>query len=176
MLVAVSLVDGHGGVATLQLGSERVHPGGTLEILGDMTAEGPVDIRIVAAAGGDARKLGVASADETGHFQAFLTVPGDLAVGSYLISAHSSSDEARTPVAIVGAPVGDDGGQLPGQDEALAGTAPTAPTSGGQIPHRLATTAATPSAGATDILVPLVAGLAVALVLGTFVRIRARKA
>jgi len=174
LLAAVSIVDAHGGVATLQLGSERVNPGGTLELLGDMTAEGPVDIGIVAGAGGEPMQLGTATADETGHFLVYMTVPSDLPVGSYVVRARSASDEASAPLSVVGHPLTGDDGQLPGQDEALAGV-PTSPPFASVVPDRLAPRPPAPSASAMDIVVPLAVGLVVALGLGAFVRLRARR-
>jgi len=174
LLASVSIVDAHGGVPTLQLGSERVNPGGTLELLGDMTAEGPVDIGIVAGAGGEPRQLGTATADETGHFLVYMSVPSDLPVGSYVVRARSASDEASAPVSVVGVPLTGDDGQLPGQDEALAGV-PTSPPIASAVPDRLAPRPPTPSAGPIDVVVPLAVGLVVALGLGALVRLRARR-
>jgi hypothetical protein len=129
-LAIVSGVSAHGGVATLQLGSERINPGGTLELLGDMATEGSVEITLVAEADGSVLALGTVQADYDGHFQAFLAVPDELPNGSYVVRARAAIDEASAPIVIAGAQVAGEEGQLPGQDEALAGGI-AAPAPGG---------------------------------------------
>ena len=122
-LVALApAVQAHGGTATLQLPTPRVNPGGTLELLGDMTAEGPVELYLIAA-DSVVRSLGNANADAEGHFQAFIALPRDLPTGSYEVAARSAVDRATTRLVIDGIPVAvGDEGQLPGRDDIFAGS------------------------------------------------------
>lgn len=122
-LMAVG-VQAHGGVPALQLGAERISPGGTIELLGDMTTEGTVDLRLVA--GTTVRSLGTADADYEGHFQVFVIVPADIPTGTYTVHAESAVERASAPLVVAGAPIGGEEGQLPGQDEARAGVLPGA--------------------------------------------------
>ncbi len=122
-LVALApAVDAHGGTATLQLPTSHVNPGGTLELLGDMTGDGPVDLYLIAP-DSVVRSLGSATADAEGHFQAFIALPSDLPTGSYEVAARSAIDQATSHLTIAGipVPVGDEG-QLPGRDDILAGS------------------------------------------------------
>ena len=122
-LVALTpAVHAHGGTATLQLPTPRVNPGGTLELLGDMTGEGPVDLYLVAP-DGVVRSLGTATADEVGHFQAFIALPGDLPTGAYAVTVRTAVEVATSPLTIDGTPVSvGDEGQQPGQDDVFAGS------------------------------------------------------
>jgi hypothetical protein len=124
----------HGGVASLQVVAERVNPGGTLELLGDMASEGPVDIAVAAEPDGTARSLGHVQADAEGHFQAFLTVPADLPSGTYAVLARAGAEEARSSVVVSGPPIGDEGGDQAGQDEPLVVSAPIPASQGPAAP------------------------------------------
>ena len=191
MLVAIGLLlavpsatNAHGGVATLQVGPERINPGGTLEVLGDMTTEGSVDITLVGVADGSIRSLGTVLADREGHFLAYLAIPGDLIGGDYSIRARSEVEEASAPIVVTGAAVGGEEGQLPGQDEAFAGVAPSigvAPV-GGQPgaatqPRSLAPAQPTPPASVPLIVLAIGGALVAAFGLGAIARRRtARRA
>ncbi|MDO8483960.1 MAG: hypothetical protein Q7S35_03315 [Candidatus Limnocylindrales bacterium] len=125
-LAATSPVSAHGGVATLQLGSERINPGGTLEVVGDMTTDGSIALILIADADGAARPMATLAAGDDGHFQAFVVIPGDVPEGSYTVSAGNGVDLTRAPIVIAGVRVPEgEQGQLPGQDEALAGALPS---------------------------------------------------
>lgn len=122
LFVIATPVHAHGGTATLQLPTPRISPGGTLELLGDMTGEGPVDLYLIAP-DSVVRSLGSANADAEGHFQAFIALPRDLPTGSYAVAARSATDQATSRLIIDGipVPVGDEG-QLPGRDDIFAGS------------------------------------------------------
>jgi hypothetical protein len=122
LVALAAAAQAHGGTATLQLPTPRINPGGTLELLGDMTGEGPVDLYLIAS-DSVVRSLGSANADADGHFQAFIALPRDLPTGSYAVTARSAIDQATSRLIIDGipVPVGDEG-QLPGRDDVFAGS------------------------------------------------------
>jgi hypothetical protein len=124
LVLSAAGVTAHGGVPTLQLGAERINPGGTIELLGDMTTEGTVELSLVG--GTTVRSLGNAVADYEGHFQMFVIVPVDIAAGRYTVHAESAVERASAPLVVAGPPLGGEEGQLPGQDEARAGVQPGA--------------------------------------------------
>jgi hypothetical protein len=166
----------HGGVASLQVVAERVNPGGTLELLGDMSSEGPVDIAVAAEPDGTARSLGHAQADAEGHFQAFLTVPADLPSGTYAVLARAGAEEARSSVVVSGPPIGDGGGDQAGQDEPLVVAAPIPASQGPAAPAATVDRSSpVPTGPGADIgLVAIVSaiGLVAALVIGAMARPR----
>jgi hypothetical protein len=182
VLVAVFVPSafGHGGVPTLQVTAERVHPGGTLDLLGDMTTEGPVDIQLVAPAEADVWSLGSVEADYEGHFRSFLIVPADVPVGEYRVRAQMATEQATTSIVVAGPPIAGEDGQLPGQDEAFAGAAasaagPTAqPVSGPASGVVQRTTP--PGADIPTTLLVVAAVVALAVLLGTVLRSRGRPA
>lgn len=167
---------GHGGVATLQVAVGRVNPGGTLDLLGDMTTEGHVDIQLVAPAEASVWLLGAVEADDEGHFRSFLIVPPDVPVGEYRVRAQMATEQATTSIVIAGLPIAGDEGQPLGQDEALAGSAASAAQS--TVPAVVGSAPA-PEVPATElgtnvpgILLAVAVALALALVLGTVLRSR----
>jgi len=167
---------GHGGAPTLQVAAERVNPGGTLDLLGDMTTEGRVDIQLVAPAEAYVWSLGSVEADHEGHFRLFLIVPAEVPTGEYHVRAQMATEQATTAIVIAGPPVAGEEGQPPGQDEALAGAAapavgPTAPViaepaSGPVFP------ATPPGAHIPTMVLVVAAVVALALLLGTVLRSR----
>ena len=182
LFVQVGVTAGHGGVATLQIGGERINPGGTVDVRGDMTTEGPVEISIVAEGDVEGRALATIDADAEGQFQAFLIVPVDLPAGAYAVRAQSTAEQASAPIEIAGAAVGGEEGQLPGQDEALAGHPPAVDPSSAAalgVPDPVATSRPfVPSSPDEHINLPIVtlvtlASAAIALGLGAALRTRA---
>jgi hypothetical protein len=170
-------VAAHGGVPTLQLGSERINPGATIELLGDMTTEGAVELRLVS--GTTVRSLGNAVADHEGHFQVFVIVPLDIPTGSYTVLAESDIERTSAPLVVAGLPIGGEEGQLPGQDEARAGVLPVA--SGAAVEGGNGATSSMEDADAAPVnvwiaLVVLVAAVIAALVFGTALRARSSRA
>jgi hypothetical protein len=179
LLAVATAANAHGGVATLQVGSERINPGGTLELLGDMTSEGSVEITLVADGDGSIRSLGTVQADQEGHFLVYLAIPADLPGGDCSIRARSEVEEAIVPIVVAGASVGGEEGQLPGQDEAFAGAPPSigvAPLAGqsGAVtqPRSLAPAQPTPPANISLIVLAVGGALVAAFALGGFARRR----
>jgi hypothetical protein len=169
-------VAAHGGVPTLQLGAERVNPGATLELLGDMTTEGAVELRLVA--GTTVRSLGNAVADYEGHFQVFVIVPVDIPTGGYTVQAESAVERASAPLVVAGSPIGGEEGQLPGQDEARAGVLPVG--SGAAVEGGSGATSSVEGTGAPPgnvgiVLVVLIGAVIAALVFGTVARARSSR-
>jgi hypothetical protein len=191
LFASVTGVIAHGGTPTLQLGVEVVHPGGTLEINGDMTTEGSVRLTLVADADADTdaaqRDLGTASADGVGHFQVFVPIPPDLSTGAYHVVATGSFDRAEAPILLVGPALapGEDG-QQPGQDEALAGVgsppgaqqpagAAATGTTAATAPPAPSVVTASSGPGVGPAVIAVVVGSVLALVFGAIVRVRARR-
>lgn len=172
-----SIAAAHDGSPTLQVGAERVNPGGTLEVIGDLKAEGTVALTLVAGTGGTPRPLGTASADHDGNFQAFVIVPADVPAGSYSVRARSEVDEASVPILVGRVPeTGADDGRLPGQDEALAGTG----ASSNAVPSIAVPVAPEPDAVETSVgVIPIALVVLVAVVLafaiGTLAKARSRR-
>jgi hypothetical protein len=120
-LLLVASVSAHGGVPTLQLNTDRINPGGTVELRGDMTGDEPVELSLQAA-DGSTLALGSIETDWEGHFVAALTMPIDVAAGTYVVQVKSPFEEATTKVVVAGPPLAQEGeGQPLGRDEALAG-------------------------------------------------------
>ena len=169
--VAAGSVAAHGGVPILQAVVERVNPGGTLDLMGDMTSEGSVEILLVAPAEAVVWHLAPVEADHEGHFRAFLVVPADVPAGDYRVRATMATEEASTMVVVAGPPIVE-GGELPGQDEALAGVPPdlskVSPSSAGALPALAPERAAGPDIGLAAAALAL--GVALAAVLGVVAR------
>jgi hypothetical protein len=178
--LGVDAVSAHGGVATFQLGAERINPGGTIEVSGDMTTDDPVVLTLVADADGAARPITTLTALDEGHFRAFVDLPGDVPGGSYTVTASNGLDFASVPLVIAGGPVADgEQGQRPGQDEAFAGALPSPGGAPGTVslgaPQPLRTPAnAGQAADKRSIVVVVVAAIGLAFVLGTVARSRTR--
>jgi hypothetical protein len=177
LIIGASGAAAHGGVPILQLAAERINPGGTLDVRGDMTIEGPVELLLVAPAEAYVWSLGTVEADFEGHFRVFLAIPTDIPQGTYRVRARMESEEAATEVVIAGLPVGGDEGQLPGQDEALAGAgAADSPLASAGAPGEVTQAAPvqSPEEPPNVILLAGVVGVAIisALLLGAIARRR----
>ncbi len=178
-LATAPIVSAHGGVATLQLGAERVGPGGTIEVFGDMTSEGRVVLTLIAASDGATRPLATLVTTDDGHFQAFLVLPADLPGGIYSVAAGNGVDLARAPLVIAGPAAAGEEGQLPGQDEAFAGGGSAIPAATAAAPAVIPPRTLTPASPAPLVDGPLaviVVLLAVGLALGIGAMARFRAA
>jgi hypothetical protein len=161
----------------LQLGADRVNPGGALEVIGDLKAEGGVEVTLVTGAGGATYSLGTIWADHDGHFQAFVTIPVDAPTGSYSLLVRSGVDEATVGILVAGLPVSaGDEGQPPGQDEARA-AAVTASNVAPQITAQLAPEPAVgePSVGVIPVAIAILVAIGLALGIGTLARVGSRR-
>jgi hypothetical protein len=117
------------GELILQLGSERVAPGGVVEVRGDLGMGNTVQIVLISKADGSRRLIATLADFEEGHFQQYVTIPPDVAAGDYLVEAGTDVVTVRAPLAIVGsAPV--EGGDRPDQGEPLIVPNPTAGVGG----------------------------------------------
>jgi hypothetical protein len=176
--VAAGSATGHGGVPILQAASERVNPGGTLDLLGDMTTEGSVQILLGAPSDAVVWTLGSADADHEGHFRVFLVVPVDLPAGDYRIRARMATEEATTRIVVSGPPIVEGGGR-PGQDEALAGVQPdpgvAAPNATGVAVPPSVTPVRGPGPDLTLAVGAVALGIATAALLGLVARARSRR-
>lgn len=178
MVLTIAAANAHGGVATLQLSSERTNPGATIEVIGDMTTDGSVILTLIAAGDGAVRPLATLLVVDDGHFQAFVELPSDLPGGSYTVTAANGLDFASAPLVITGPAVaGGEEGQLPGQDEAFVGAGPSAVAPGAGAsdvvpPRQLVPEGSGPAASVPQAFLVAVLAFVVALALGATVRIR----
>jgi hypothetical protein len=112
------------GELIFQLGAERIEPGGSVEIRGDVGAGTSVEIVLIGKSDGSRRSLGTLADFEDGHFQGYVTIPADVAVGEYLLEAGTESIAVRAPLVVAGAAIVG-GGERPGQDEPLVAPMPS---------------------------------------------------
>lgn len=127
--ILVAAVALPGGVAAhgetiLQLGAERIQPGGQVEVRGDLGAGEAFEVALISKADGSRRPIATIPAVEEGHFQSWVTIPSDVTAGDYLLEVSVDLAVARAPLAIVGAPVAG-GGEEPDQGAGLAQPMPT---------------------------------------------------
>jgi hypothetical protein len=116
-------VTAHGQV-TLQLGAERIEPGGSIEVRGDLGTGEVFEVALVAKADGSRRVIGTIPAIEEGHFQSYVTLPADVTAGDYLVEVAVDSTVARAPLTIAGVPILP-GGEAPDRDEPLGAPIPS---------------------------------------------------
>ena len=175
LLLATSAT-AHGGVPTLQLSTDRINPGGTVELRGDMTGDEPVQLSLEAG-DGSSLALGAIETDWEGHFVAALTMPVDVAAGTYIVRVKSPFEEATTKVGVSGPPLAQEAeGQPLGRDEAHAGPIAVASAPAGQ---RAAQWVPPPGADSTIRVIAAVVVVALVLLvafgLGRLARPRARR-
>jgi hypothetical protein len=103
----------------MQLGSERIQPGGTLGMRGDMGVGEQFQVALISATDGSRRVLGVIPAVEEGHFDTNIVIPTDVAAGDYLVEAGVDALATRAPLTIAGPPIVDGGGEAPDRANAL---------------------------------------------------------
>ena len=176
LLAFAGAASAHGGVPTLQLQVDRINPGGSVELRGDMTGDEPVDVSL-RAGDGSTLALGQIETDWEGHFVTAVTIPADVAAGTYIVRVASPFEEATTRLVVAGPPLLPDAeGQPLGRDEALAG-----PVAGASAPAGQSATQWTPPPGADSSVRVIGAVVVVALVLvlafafGTLARRRTRR-
>ena len=107
------------GELTLELGAERIQPGGSIEVRGDLGNGEAFDVSLIAKADGSRRMIATIPAIEEGHFQAFVTIPADVAVGDYLVEVAVGVSVVRAPLTVAGSPVDGGDGAGPEQEEGL---------------------------------------------------------
>lgn len=146
-----TVASAHDGEPPLRVTEPEVRPGGTIELVGDLSSAGAVEVHLRAADPTWSRSLGVVEADDLGHFQAFVAVPIDVPSGDYLVVATNDLGSSGVELTVAGPPVDtDEAGQLPGRDEALAGGAtddPATVPSVATVPSPAGAADATASAG-----------------------------
>jgi hypothetical protein len=175
-LLLVASVSAHGGVPTLQLNTDRINPGGTVELRGDMTGDEPVELSLQAG-DGSTLALGSIETDWEGHFVAALTMPVDVAAGTYVVRVKSPFEEATTKIVVAGPPLAQEGeGQPLGRDEALAGPIAIASAPAGQpAPQWVPPPGADSTVRIVGAVAAVVLVLVVAFGLGKVARLRARR-
>ena len=107
------------GQPILQLGAERIQPGGSVEVRGDLGIGEVFEVALIAKADGSRRLIATIPAVEEGHFQSFVTVPADVAVGDYLLEVAVDLSVVRAPLTVAGSPIGGEDGGGPDQGDGL---------------------------------------------------------
>jgi hypothetical protein len=149
------------GELIFQLGAERIQPGGSIEVRGDLGRGEAFAITLVSRIDGSRRVIATVPAIEEGHFQASVVIPSDVATGEYVVEASAEGTVIRAPLTIAGSPVGEAGGGLPGQDEGFAQPVPS-----GLGRPVVGSAAITPTAESARTAQSSVAGLAIVGVVG----------
>lgn len=124
VLFGSSPVAAHGEL-TLELGAERVQPGGSIEVRGDLGSGEAFEVSLIASADGSRRVIATIPTIDEGHFQSYVTVPADLAGGDYLVEVAVGLSVARAPLVVAGPPVDGGGGAGPEQEEGLVQPMPS---------------------------------------------------
>jgi hypothetical protein len=117
-------VSAHGEL-TLQLGTERIQPGGAIEVRGDLGSGESFEVALISMDDGSRRAIATIPAIEEGHFQSYVTIPPDISTGGYLVEVAAGVAVAQAPLTVAGSPVDDAGGRVPGQDEGLIQPVPS---------------------------------------------------
>jgi hypothetical protein len=104
----------------VQLDADRVQPGDSVDVLADMTSQGDYALLLVAPAAARSWTLGGFDADYEGHVRTVITIPADIAPGTYRLVARGDSEEALAPLEVVVGAEQEGVGQPLGQDEARA--------------------------------------------------------
>jgi hypothetical protein len=170
------------GEQLLQLGSERIQPGGTVEVRGDLGSGESFEVALVARVDGSRRLIATIPAVDEGHFQSFVTIPADVAVGDYLLEVAIDLSVVRAPLEIAGSPIGADGGAGPEQEDGLVVPLPSsfgrANTGAGAVaaasPGSTRSAEPFPWTGSAALDGALVLGAAIAAGAGLLVALRAR--
>lgn len=118
----------------LELGSERIQPGGSIEVRGDLGVGDVFEVALIAKADGSRRLIATIPAVEEGHFQSYVTVPANVPVGDYLLEVAVDLSVVRAPLAVAGSPFGGEDGGGPDQGDALVqplGSGPAGSAAGG---------------------------------------------
>lgn len=98
------------GEPILQLSADRIQPGATIEVRGDLGTGEAFEVALVAKADGSRRLIGTITTVDEGHFQSFVTIPADAIPGDYLFEVAVDLNVVRAPLTIAGSPVDAGGG------------------------------------------------------------------
>jgi hypothetical protein len=98
------------GELILQLSAERIQPGATIEVRGDLGTGEAFEVALVAKADGSRRLIGTITTVDEGHFQSYVTIPADAIPGDYLFEVAADLTVVRAPLTIAGSPIDPGGG------------------------------------------------------------------
>jgi hypothetical protein len=107
------------GQFILQLGAERVQPGGAIEVRGDLGVGEAFEVALIAKADGGRRLIATIPATEEGHFLTYVTVPSDVPVGDYLLEVAVDLSVIRAPLTVAGSPITGEVGDGPDHADPL---------------------------------------------------------
>ena len=161
---------GHGELV-LQLGAERIQPGGTIEVRGDLGSGEAFQVALISKADGSRRAIATIPAVDEGHFQSFVTVPADLPSGDYLIEVAVDLVVMRAPLTVTGVPIAPDGGGRPEQEEGLIQPLPSASGAAGSFADGVEASPV-PTAQPPPFDGPLIVAIATIAAIGLLVSIR----
>ena len=120
VLATIAPVGAHGELI-LQLGAERIQPGGAIEVRGDLGSGEQFEIALISKANGSRRWIATIPATEEGHFQSHVVVPADVPEGDYLVEASFDLAVVRAPLTVAGTPINPgEGGEGPDRADSLA--------------------------------------------------------
>jgi hypothetical protein len=112
------------GELVFQVGAERIQPGGTVEVRGDLGTGSTIDIVLISKIDGTRRPVATLTNVDEGHFQDFVTIPADVATGDYVVEAGTESIAARAPLTVAGSAVAE-GGDGPDRGDGLLAPMPS---------------------------------------------------
>jgi hypothetical protein len=117
LLLGASAATGHEGGPRLILEPSQVSPGGVVLVRGeDLGLDEPMQVSLVGDVG--SASLAGVTTDGVGHFTVAIQIPADVPVGTYAIQAVTESGATvKSLVKLDGAPIVEQGGAPPGQDE-----------------------------------------------------------
>ena len=116
-LWSVTPVLSHGDEPRVEISSDRITPGGVIEVRGvDFEREEQVTLMLVS--GNSAIPFGEVTADAEGIFLQVVTIPVDLSEGTYNFLAITDDHNVTSPDLVVqGSPILDEGGGQGPRDE-----------------------------------------------------------
>ena len=167
----------HADEPRLEIGVERINPGGTLEIRGvDFAPEGPVTLVLTSQE--TKISLGIIAADVEGGFSLLYVLPAWLGEGTYTVEASSGEHQiAGPPFMVSGVAVAEEEEESQrGQEDALLAPMPTfaAPTVAAPTGGTPASPISTRARSSVALALVAVAAAGAALAAGISVRKRPR--
>ena len=133
LLSSASPVAAHGELI-LELGAERIQPGGSVEVRGDLGTGDVFEIALISRSGGARRVIASVPAAGEGHFDSYVVVPADVPVGDYFVEAAVDLIVVRAPLTVAGSPLGDTGAGEPQREDGFLSPLPSGFGRAGVVP------------------------------------------
>jgi hypothetical protein len=171
-LIFAQRVSAHGGEPRLEISAERLNPGSLLEVRGvDFEFEEDVALALV----GDHYEIPLSpvTADTEGIFLVTITLPADLAEGTYVIRATTDDHALESSQLTISGTASLGGGEESEQEEGLLAPMPTfAANDPTPIPQSAAPVETAPQENARMPVVWIAAGIGIVVLLGLVLRRR----